>query len=164
MPTARLLSAALLLALATPAAAQLANRAIAVETGISTSLSGDAGTEPVVALLASTWLEGPVEAIARLELASAPRTAGRPQAARLAGTVGLRISLLPDPVRPQLGLELGWARTERSGVAEHDLAIAVGAGVEWFPERNLSVALRAGLRRAGAPMGAEVLVGAAAYF
>jgi hypothetical protein len=152
-----------LLALATPARAQLSNASIGLEAGVSAPRATSDAARARLALTAGRWLDGDVEAIARIAWASAPETPGRGTAA-LAGTVGLRWSLLPDPLRPQLELELGWAR--RLGADPADgVALGVSIGAEWFLARDLSIALRAALRRGpGAEVRGEGTLGAAAYF
>jgi hypothetical protein len=156
--------AALLLATASPAAAQLRNRSIAVESGLSAPLSSDGRGHAAVALAATAWLDGAVEATARVAFAAAAEPPDREPVATASGTAGLRVSLLPDPLRPQLGLELGWARVAGPSGAEDRLAFAAAAGLEWFPARDLSVAARGALRGAGGDLSIELTAGVAAYF
>ncbi|HET8542858.1 MAG TPA: hypothetical protein VFL83_23500 [Anaeromyxobacter sp.] len=164
---ATVLAAALVLsALPTPAAAQLANHAISVESGVSTPLHGRAAPGAAFALSATAWIDGfdrgDLEGVLRVALASAPQTVGRASTAVLA-TGGLRLSLGRAPLRPQLFADLGWARL-RGGTAGDRVAYGLGAGLEWFPVPDLSVAARAALRGAGAALGAEGVLGLAAYF
>jgi hypothetical protein len=161
----RLAVLASLLSAAVPAAAQLRNHSVSVESGLSSPLAGRGGARPTYALAATAWLDGSLEAVARVAVASGAETAGRGAArGMLAGTAGLRISLLPDPLRPQLGVELGWARLEGAEGTTDRLALGAVAGLEWFPARDVSVAARAALRGAASAMSAELLVGLAAYF
>jgi hypothetical protein len=153
-----------LLSSAAPAAAQLSNRAIAVESGASAPLSGEDGARPLLALAAAAWLDGALDATARVSFADGPKTAGRAPVTTASGTVGLRASLLPDPVRPQLGLEIGWARVDGADWAEDRLALAATVGLEWFPARDLSAAARGALRAAGGALSMELTLGLAAYF
>jgi hypothetical protein len=164
MRTRHLLAAAVLVAAATPAAAQLRNRSIALEAGLSAPLDAPGGPRPAVALAATCWLEGSVEAVARVAYAAEPQPGGRGSAALVAGTAGLRVSLLPDPLRPQLGLELGWARRSGAGSTEDRLALGATAGLEWFPARDVSLAARGALRGFGGAPSLELALAAAAYF
>lgn len=164
MPTIRALYAAAVMTLAAPAAAQLGTRSIALESGASLDTDGGSRPGATIALSTTTWLEGPAEAVLRVGVASAPETPGRAPARTLSGTVGVRLSLLPDPLRPQLTLEIGWARLRREGVEEDRLAFAAGAGLEWFPARDLALAPRATLRWAGSSAAAELSLAATVYF
>jgi hypothetical protein len=164
MRTPHLLVAAVLVLSASPAAAQLRNRSIALEAGLSAPFDAPGGERPAVALAATVWLEGSAEAVARIAYAAASQPEGRATAAVVAGTAGVRVSLLPDPLRPQLGLEIGWARWSAAGRTEDRLALGATAGLEWFPARDLSVAARAALRGFGREPSLELVVAAAAYF
>jgi hypothetical protein len=156
--------AAALLAVASPAGAQLQNRSLALESGISAPLSPAAAGHAAVALAATAWLEGSLDLTARVAFAAAAQTPGRAPVTTACGTAGLRASLLPDPLRPQLGLELGWARVAHAAATEDRLAFAATAGLEWFPRRDLSFAARTALRGAGGALSLELTLGAAAYF
>jgi hypothetical protein len=164
MRTPHLLAMVLLLGGATPAAAQLRNRSIALETGLAAPLARSGSHGPAVALAATAWLDGAAEAVARVAWASAPRPEGRGVDTLVSGTAGLRVSLLPDPLRPQLGLELGWARRSAGGRTDDRLALGATAGLEWFPARDLSVAARAALRGSGGDPTLELAAAVAAYF
>ena len=164
MPSARALLVAAVTTFAAPATAQLGTRSIALESGASLDAEGGRGAGATFAVATTTWLDGPADALLRVGVSSAPQTPGRPPARTISGTVGLRLSLLPDPLRPQLTLEVGWARRWREGAEEDRLALAAGAGVEWFPARDLSVSSRATLRWVGPSAGAELLLAATAYF
>jgi hypothetical protein len=114
---------------------------------------------------ATGWLEGDLEALARVALRAGPRTGGRAaDGIAWSGTAGLRLSLLPEPFRPQVSLEVGWARVDGPDGPSDRLAYGAGIGVEWFAARDLSVAARCALRGAGSAPWLEVTVGAAAYF
>jgi hypothetical protein len=67
-------------------------------------------------------------------------------------------------VRPQVSVELGWARVDGPAGPEDRLALGAGVGLEWFPVRDVSVAARCAARAAGGAPSLEVVVGAAAYF
>ncbi len=159
----RTIAAALVLA-ASPAAAQLSNHSIAFEAGLSARHGSLHDVDTGLAVSASRWMEGDVEAVARVAFASAAETDGRATASAVSGTLGLRLSLLPDPVRPQLDAELGWSRVFGPGAAEDHVALGIGAGVEWFPARDTSIALRAALRGRPAAAVAEATLAAAIYF
>ncbi len=154
----------LLAAAASPAAAQLRNRSIALESGLSAPLSSADPGHAALALAASAWLDGELEATARVSFAAAAETGGREPVTTASGTAGLRLSLLPEPLRPQLGLEIGWARVEGPRGAGDRLALAASSGLEWFPARDVAVSARAALRAAGTALSAELTLGAAAYF
>jgi hypothetical protein len=151
-------------AAASPAAAQLRNRSVALESSLSAPLSSGGAGHAALALAATAWLDDALEATARVAFAAAPRTAGREPVTTASGTAGLRLSLLPDPLRPQLGVELGWARVEGTGRREDRLALGASIGLEWFPARDLSFAARAALRGAGRMLSGEMALGLAAYF
>ncbi len=164
MRALQVLSAIVLLSLAPPALAQLRNRSISIESGISAPLSVPAHANPALALTATAWLDGSAEAVFRVGLGAAPETAGRAAAAVVSGTAGLRVSLLPEPLRPQLGVELGWARVRGTEGAADRLALGATAGLEWFPARDLSVTARAALRGAGPALSFELVLALTAYF
>ncbi len=161
LPTAAVLALSLV---ATPAAAQLSNRSIALESGLSRALGAGGRTGGAVALAATLWLDGDVEGVARASLGSADGTAGRGATSAISGTVGLRFSVGRAPVRPQLTVDLGWARTSESGSTSDRLAFGLGAALETFLARDLSVAFRASLRGAGGDLALEAMIAAAAYF
>ncbi len=162
-----LAAAAVLSAAPSLPAAQLANRAIALESGLSTPLGSRGPPAAAVAFSASSWLEGfdggDLEGVLRVAFASAPQTNGRAAAAGLVATAGLRLSLGRAPLRPQLLADLGWARL-RPGTPSNRIAFGLGAGLEWFPVPDLSVSARAALRGAGADVAAEAVLAVAAYF
>ncbi|HET7826238.1 MAG TPA: hypothetical protein VFK90_12960 [Anaeromyxobacter sp.] len=147
-----------------PAAAQVSNHGIAVESGVSTPLGG--GSEPALAaaLSASTWLDGDVEGTARVAWGSAGATGGRAAASFLSGTVGVRVSLGHGPLRPQVFAEVGWARAEADGVASDRAAFGAGAALEWFPAAEISLAPRVAIRAVGGEARAEVGLALGVYF
>lgn len=166
--TAAAVVVAALAVAAVPASAQLSNRSIAAESGLSTPLRGGAPAAAALALSATTWLDGDLEAIARVALRTGPRTEDRGADAWSgtwwSGTAGLRLSLLPEPFRPQVSVELGWARLERPSGTSDRLALGAGVGVEWFPARDVSVSARCAVRGAGGTPSLDLVLGAAAYF
>lgn len=168
MTLARIVLAAALAAAAAPASAQLSNRSIAVESGLSAPLRAGAPTAAALALSATTWLDGDLEAIARVSLRAGPRTDDRAADAWSgtwwSGTAGLRLSLLPGPLRPQAFVEIGWARVEGPVGPSDRLALGAGLGVEWFPVRDVAVSARCALRGAGGTPSLDLVLGAATYF
>jgi hypothetical protein len=161
----RTLVAAVALAAAAPAAAQLSNRSIALESGISTPLHAGEGVVGGLALVATTWLDGDLEAVARLAFGAGARTADRAAAGDAwTGTAGVRLSLAPEPLRPQVTLEVGWRRWISPDGATGAFALGGGLGLEWFAARDLSLALRCAMRGAGGAPELEASIGAAVYF
>ncbi len=154
--------AALLLA-AAPARAQLSNWSIAAESAASTAI-GHAGTPRIPVILAATrWLEGDVDATFQLAFGSAPAPGGR-AADGVRASLGLRWSLLPDPMRPQLSADLGLRRAWDGSALQASLAAA--AAIELFVARDVALAARVAAR---VPLGAglvevELTAGAATYF
>jgi hypothetical protein len=74
------------------------------------------------------------------------------------------MSLLPEPLRPQLWIEAGWARLGGPLGRSDRIALGAGGGIEWFVGRDLSVAARCTLRGAGPVRRLDVVAGLAAYF
>ena len=161
----RTLAAAVALLAAAPAAAQLSNRSIALESGISTPLRAGEGVVGGLALVATAWLDGELEALARLAFGAGARTADRAAAGDAwTGTAGVRLSLAPEPHPPQVSLEVGGRRTLGPDGGQGALVLGAGLGVEWFVARDLSLALRGAIRGAGSGPELEASLGAAAYF
>lgn len=145
-----------------PAAAQLAPREIALESGVSLGASGGSAAHAPLALSAALWLDRDLDAVLRVAAGSAAQTTGR-AATAWSGTAGLRWSLAPGPVRPQLLVELGWSRAD--GPAARDvLAAGLGGALEWFPARDLALALGAAARRSAAGVRLEATLSVGAYF
>lgn len=149
---------------ATRAAAQPANHGIALESGFSSPAAGGGAMAAAFALTASTWLEGDVDAFARVAWASGPRTGGRAAVPALAGTVGLRLSLGRAPLRPQLLVDAGWARVPSGRVAASHGTLAAGAALEWLPAGELSIAPRLAVRTAGGAPLLELGLSLGGYF
>lgn len=162
LPHLALALAALLAA--APAAAQVSNHGIAVESGLSTPLGGGGGPAGTVAVTATTWLEGDVEGVARVAYTSAAETGGRAAAATTSGTLGLRLSAGHAPLRLQAFVDAGWARVEARGVAANRATFGVGLGLEWFAGRDLSLAPRLALRGAGGDPSLELTLALGGYF
>lgn len=163
MRTHRLLLAAVGLAAAAPARGQLSNHAIALESGISSGFAAGAAPAVPVAIAASRWLEGDVDAVARVAFGAARETAGRGAAAFARWTAGLRWSPGCGRARPQLHLEAG-AATSRGAAPRWTAGAA--AGVEAFVLRDVALAARVGGRLPlgrGAPE-LEALAGVWVYF
>ncbi len=159
-------AAALVAAVPSRSSAQLANRAISVESGISTPFGGRGARAAAFAVSASRWLDGfdgaDLDGVARVSLAAAPETGGRGATAGVLATAGLRLSLGRAPLRPQIFADLGWARPR--GGSSDTVAFGIGAALEWFPAPELSVSPRLALRGAGADLAAEGVLAVAAYF
>jgi hypothetical protein len=163
----RVLDTALVLGLALaafPAAAQLSNHGIAVESGISRPLDGAGEAAASLALAASTWIEGDVEGVARVAFASASRTGGRAAVPGVLCTLGLRLSLGHAPVRPHLFADAGWARVGKGEATSDELVFGFGAGLEWFPAGDLSVGARTALRVVGGAPALDLVLALAGYF
>jgi hypothetical protein len=164
MRATRLAPALAVLLAAPPAAAQLSNHGIAVESGVSAPLRGARAVAGTIALSATTWLTGELEGVARVARASVPGTAGRAAATGWIGALGLRLSLGDRTVRPQVLADVGWASAGGEGGPSPRLAVRVGAGVEAFLARDLSISARAALRVTGGAAAGEGILALAAYF
>jgi len=162
MRTLRNVVAVAVLTMAGAANAQLSRRSISLESGISAWPGGEGGPRATVALLATAWLEGPAEAVARLAFASAGEPGVR--ATAVSGTVGIRLSAGSGPLRPQLVADAGWARLPGRPASRDRFAWGLGAGAEWFPGLDLSLSVRGGVRSIGGGIGLELVAGVAAYF
>jgi hypothetical protein len=165
MRTSHALAAALLLAAAAPAGAQLSNHSIALEGGFSAPLGAGDGLGVPGAVAATSWLDGDVDLVLRLAFGTAPRTGDRSAAGWLAGTAGLRWSLAPGRVRPQLFVEAGWARAAGPPAADR-LALGAGAALEVLVVPDVAVGVSVAARRApaGAGLRADGSLSVAAYF
>jgi hypothetical protein len=157
------------LAVATPAAAQLATRSISLESGISAPLARGAAPSVPVALAAAAWLDFDVEVLARVAYASVSQPLVRGADAKAVdvagGTVGLRWSPGADALRPELLVEAGWETARGAAEPRGGFAIGAGAGLEWFFARDLSLRGRAAARRGVLPgWRLELCLGVAAYF
>lgn len=165
MSLARNLLVTVVVVAAAPAAAQLSNRSISAEAGVSVPARRGSGSAETIALAATAWLDGELEAVARVAWWNAPRTADRAaDGGGWVGTAGLRMSLLPDPLRPQLWVEAGWLRRETPLGPRDRIALGAGAGLEWFAVRDISLAVRCTIRGAGTDQRVDVAAGFAAYF
>jgi hypothetical protein len=163
----RVALAAFLAALSAPARAQTGTHAISVESGISAPLGPGPGAHAPLAVAAAFWLEGDVDVVARVAFGAARETTDRGTAGWISGTAGLRWSLAPGPLRPQLFAEGGWARLDGPGGAPRGgLALGAGGALEWFPVRDVALAAACALRRGPAGLGwrAEATAGLSAYF
>jgi hypothetical protein len=143
MRTPTLTVVAILLLVPPAADAQLTNHSIGLELGIA-SLSGF-GLEPHIPLgfAASYWLDGRISATARLAMAFPARTGDRTTAYYVCGAAGLRLDLSTSSLRPWLFAEVGWYQIFLPDAFGSTGAFApgAGAGLEWFFERDLSLAL-----------------------
>ena len=125
LATLALVSALLPLA----AQAQLAPRSLALELGFSEDSAAALGSRLPVGLVASWWLGGDLDAVARLSWASAARTEGR---ATYEAGLGLRYQLARwGSLRPHLALELA--------------AVGVTSGPGWMSDTGLRLGMVAGV-------------------
>jgi hypothetical protein len=146
--------------LAPPARAQLSNRVVSLEAGISPA---GAGARPALALAAGAWIDGDVEGFARIAAGAVPRTGGR-VADSVLGAAGLRLWLGNAPLRPFVAAELGWVR--RLAWAGGDAVFAgAAAGIEAFVARDLALSVRSTARlAAGGRTWLDATAGLALYF
>jgi hypothetical protein len=162
MTSRSVLVAAALLSFALPARAQLAPRSVAVEALAAAPVGGAAAPGVAQGVEATTWLDGTLDLVVRVTTGAGARTGDRGAARWWAGTAGLRWSLAPGPVRPQLGLEAGWSVGADGGSRA---AVGATAGLEWFLVRDLALRGGAALRGdVGGAWRAEVGVAGALYF
>ena len=107
--------------------------------------------------ITSCWLEGGLEAEARLGFGSADRPGGRATAA-LAPALGLRWGPELGRWRPLVGAEAGVVLPADGGSARP--TGAVRAGLQWFPRRDLLVSAGVAWRwTGGEPARPEAVVG-----
>jgi len=137
---------ALILSPPTAAAALPSNRSIALETAL------DRAGSPALTLAAGCWLEGEVEAVARLTLGSAPRSAGRGATGAVTPEAGLRWTPDPGRWRPALAVALGvrlptvGRATTATGLLQGGLERQLGGG--WAATAAVGLRLRAAERAA----------------
>jgi hypothetical protein len=126
---------------------------MALEAGLSAPLRGVGPATPALALTASFWLEGPVEAVATVCAADVGSPGGRPGGeAGLRATVGDRRGLSAAGVA-------GWAEDGRGRAA----AMAGGGlGLGWRAG-PVTVGARMGLRAGAGGARLLVLLGAGGY-
>jgi hypothetical protein len=164
------LCALVLTLLPAAAAAQAAPRSLAVELGWSRDSAAALGARMPMALAASWWIGGELDATARLAWSSAPRTDGRATALVYEATAGVRYVVAPwRSVRPQLGVEAAVVQVASAGWgADLGLRLAGVAGVEAFIDQGffLGLAVRASevVLRGDGGVGAGVFVRGGAYF
>lgn len=148
----------LLLAVPTLAPALPPPVGFSLETAVSAA-PGGAATRLVA--VTSCWIDGDLEAEARLGFGSADRTGGR-GADALIPALGLRWGPDVGRWRPVLGVEAG-VRVPVAGPGVVPTA-ALRAGIELFARRELSVSVAVGWRwTSGAASGAEAIVGLGYY-
>jgi len=146
------------LVLVTPAAALPPPLGFSLETAASAAPGGAAARLTAVT---SCWIDGDVEAEARLGLGSADRPGGR-GADAVIPALGLRWGPDLGRWRPRLGFEAG-VRLPLAGRALAPTA-AVRLGFELFARRDLSLTVATAWRwTSGAPSGAEAVVGLGYY-
>jgi hypothetical protein len=130
------------------------HRALSVEAGLSGPLRGGAPAAPALAVTASFWLEGPVEATAAVSFADLGARGGRPSGeAGLRATAGGRWNAFAEAVA-------GWAEGGRGRVG---VTAGAGAGIG-LRAGAWALGLRAGLRAGGDGPRLLVLAGAGGYF
>jgi hypothetical protein len=148
----------LLQALPTPAPALPPPVGFSLETAVPVAVAGAA---PRLAAATSCWLDGDLEAEAKVAFGSAGRPAAR-AADAVAPALGLRWGPDLGRWRPRLGVEAG----VRLPVAGHRAAPtgAARAGLELFARRELSLSVGVGWRwTSGAAAGLEAVVGLGYY-
>jgi hypothetical protein len=154
---AALVPAAVLALAATPAAAAVpSNRAIALEFGLSPPPRPGAAPARLLALTASAWLEGPLEATATVAWAD---PAGRGAAPLVLGAAGLR-ARFGRTWQGALAADLGWA-SDGAAVRGTTCAASVGLGRALGA---VTVAARVGWRALPTGGRAEAWLGASAAF
>jgi hypothetical protein len=152
MRTGHLLLLPLLLGLPTPARAVPPPLGFSVESAVSPAPGGATAR---LAAVTSFWLDGDLEAEARLGFGSAPRTMGR-AADALTPALGLRWGPDVGRWRPLLGVEAG-VQLATTGSSASPVA-AARAGVQLIARRQFSLSVTMGWRW-GAGAGAEARVG-----
>jgi hypothetical protein len=165
-----------LLVLSAPAvaAAQSAPRSLALELGFARDSSDALGDRAPVALLATWWLTGDLDATARIAWGFAARTSGRAAASFEAG-VGLRHALVTwRAVRPQVVADVAFVQVlgtpaSEAWAADSGVRAGVGVALEVFLARDVSLSLTARVTELalasgeGGP-GLATALGLAAYF
>ncbi len=155
-----LLLAAASMALPCRAAALTANRSLALETALAARSGPEAAA---VTLAAGCWLEGEVEAVARLTLGAAPASTGRGATGAVTPEAGLRWAPDEGHWRPTLALALG-VRLPVAGRATAPTALLQG-GLEWLVEPGWALGATAGVRwLAGEGAAGEAALGVRLYF
>jgi hypothetical protein len=123
------------------AIAQLAPRSLALELGFSGDSAPALGERTPVALVATWWLVGPLDAMLRTAWRSTWRTDVRGSDAFEAGA-GLRYTLAGTTVRPQVLASVSFVEVLPGPFApdESGLRLAAGAGLEVFVARDVFAA------------------------
>jgi hypothetical protein len=148
------LAAVLLLPHPSAAAPRGSHRAMALEAGLSAPLRGGGPATPALALTASFWLEGPVEAIATVCAADVGSPGGRPAGeAGLRATVGDRLGLFGEAVA-------GWAEDGQGSAAA---TAGGGLGLAW-QAGPVTLGGRLGLRAGRGGPRLVLLLGVEGYF
>jgi hypothetical protein len=123
------------------AGAQLAPRSLALDVGLSRDSAPALGERTPVALVATWWLVGPVDAMLRVAWRTAWKTDVRGADSFEAGA-GLRYTLAGTTVRPQLfaSVSLLEVLPGSSAPEETGARLSVGAGLEVFLVRDVFAA------------------------
>ena len=163
--------AALLLLFPSLSRAQTSPRSLALELGFSSDSATALGSRSPVALVASWWLAGDLDATARAAWAFASRTQDRAADDSFEAGGGLRYTLVRwSSLRPQVLAELSFVQVLPSALAQpaSGLRVGAGAGLEAFLGREVSLTLVLGASRLflaeGGGTGVAASLRAGAYF
>jgi hypothetical protein len=163
--------AALLLLSPALSRAQTSPRSLALELGLSNDSAAALGSRSPVALVASWWLAGDLDATARAAWAFASRTQDRAADDSFEAGAGLRYGLARwSSLRPQVLAELSFVQVLPSALAApaSGLRLGAGAALEAFLGRDVSLTLVLGASRLflveGGGLGLAASLRAGAYF
>jgi hypothetical protein len=163
--------AALLLFAPALARAQSSPRSLAVELGFSNDSAAALGARSPVALVASWWLAGDLDATARASWAFASRTQDRAADDSFEAGAGLRYGLARwSSLRPQVLAELSFVQILPSALAAPASGVRFGASaaLEAFLGNDVSLTLVLGASRLflveGSGFGLAASLRAGAYF
>ncbi len=166
-----LILAALLLLAPGLSLAQSSPRSLALELGFSSDSAAALGSRSPVALVASWWLTGDLDATARAAWAFASRTQDRAADDSFEAGAGLRYGLARwSSLRPQVLAELSFVQVLPSALAApaSGLRLGAGAALEAFLGRDVSLTLILGASRLflaeGGGIGLAASLRAGVYF
>jgi hypothetical protein len=139
------------------ALAQLAPRSMALELGFAHDSAPALGERTPVALVATWWLSGPLDAVLRVAWRAAWQTDVRGPDSFEAGA-GLRYTLGGNAVRPQLLGTVSLLEVLPGAVAtgETGARLSVGAGLEVFLLRDVFASVVGEVSAAMLPSGSGV--------
>jgi len=138
------LALALVVALAPlPAAAQVASRSVSLELGITRDSAPVLASRVPVALVATWWLVGDLDATARASWSFAPRTQGRAADGSFEAGLGLRQAVARwGFLRPQLVGDVAFVQAGSPlFMAAAGLRLGAGVALEAFVGLDLPVSL-----------------------